>query len=63
VTTLAQPDVDELHDRIAALVRRRQELRATGASGAALERNRLELVQIQWDLCRALIARRAQPLP
>jgi hypothetical protein len=60
VTNAVGTDIEQLHDRIAALVRRRQQLRAAGASGTALERNRLQLVQSQWELCRALIARRSE---
>jgi hypothetical protein len=46
-----------LLDRVAALVTRRQELRAAGASRTELERNRAEITRAQWDLSRALIAR------
>ena len=49
------PCVEELQERIAALVRQRQHLRTSGASRALLERNRLELVRRQWELCHALI--------
>jgi hypothetical protein len=51
--------VEELQQHIAELVYERQELRALGASGAWLERNRLELVRSQWDLSHALIRRHA----
>jgi hypothetical protein len=44
-----------LEREIARLVVERQELRARGASGAALERNRLRLVRRQRQLARALI--------
>ena len=46
-----------LLDRVAALVARRQELRAAGAGRTELERNRAEITRAQWDLSRALIAR------
>ena len=52
--------VEQLQEQIAELVYERQELRAHGASGASLERNRLELVRSQWDLSRALIRRHAE---
>jgi hypothetical protein len=41
--------------RIAVLVVERQELRATGSPGAAIERNRIQLVRAQWELAHALI--------
>lgn len=47
--------VDNLQDQIADLVYKRQELRAVGASGASLERNRLEIVRSHHALSRALI--------
>ncbi len=49
--------VETLHARIAALVVQRQTLRAQGAGRDELERNRLQLLQTQWDLAYALIAR------
>ena len=49
--------VEELRARIAGLVGRRQELRAEGASRAALEQNRLELASSQRELGDALIER------
>jgi hypothetical protein len=48
---------EHLLDRVAALVARRQQLRASGASRTDLERNRAEITRAQWDLSRALIAR------
>jgi hypothetical protein len=48
-------EVKELSERIAALAAERQELRKTGASGEALEHNRVELGRSQWALCHALI--------
>jgi hypothetical protein len=53
--------VEQLQHQLAQLVRQRQDLRAFGASGASLERNRLELVRIQWDLSHALIRRHSSP--
>jgi hypothetical protein len=49
------PCVEELQERIAALVRQRQQLRMSGASRALLERNRLRLARSQWELSHALI--------
>jgi hypothetical protein len=48
---------EHLLDRVATLVARRQELRASNASRTELERNRAEITRAQWDLSRALIAR------
>ena len=59
VPTHHPPNVDALLDRIASLVVERQELRARGASAAALEQNRRELVDLQRELSRALIAQHA----
>jgi len=49
--------VEELEDRIAALVAERQQLRAVGAGRQWLEQNRLLLGQSQRQLGYALIAR------
>jgi hypothetical protein len=49
--------VEELEDRIAALVAERQKLRAVGAGRRWLEHNRLQLGQSQRQLGHALIAR------
>ena len=54
---VAEGSPEHLLDRVAALVARRQELRASGASRTELERNRAEITRAQWDLSRALIAR------
>lgn len=43
--------------RIAQLIAQRQALRARGAGAAALERNRLELVELQQRFNRELLAR------
>ena len=50
-------DPDTLTDLLAKLVDERQRLRAEGAPADDLERNRLAIVQCQWELSRALIAR------
>jgi hypothetical protein len=63
-----RPGVEELQERIAALVRQRQQMRTSGASRVFLERNRLRLAASQWQLSHALIeqhlplARRADAL-
>jgi prefoldin subunit 5 len=58
---LLPADVEALSDQHAALVRERQELRSTGAALADLERNRLAIVECQWQLSQALIARHLVP--
>jgi hypothetical protein len=47
--------IEELQDRIAALVAERQRLRAFGAGRSWLEQNRLELGHNQRELSHALI--------
>jgi hypothetical protein len=54
--------VEALQARIDHLSRERQELRTRNAGEADLERNRLEIVDAQWDLSRALV-RRYLPTP
>jgi hypothetical protein len=49
--------VEELRDRISALVAQRQSLRSFGANGALLEQNRVQLGRCQRELCYALIER------
>ena len=49
--------VEELRERIAALVAERQQLRRFCASQASLEQNRLRLGRSQRELCHALIER------
>ena len=57
-TTLEpDPGVEQLQDRIAALVAERQQLRAFGAGRPWLEQNRLQLGHSQRQLCHALIER------
>jgi hypothetical protein len=48
--------IEELQDRITALVAQRQRLRAFGAGRPWLEQNRLELGHNQRELSHALIA-------
>lgn len=52
-----QSTVETLLERINALSRERQDLRRQRADREALERNRLEIVEAQWELSRALIRR------
>jgi hypothetical protein len=47
--------VEELRERITALVARRQQLRRSGASRASLEQNRRQLARGQSELGQALI--------
>jgi hypothetical protein len=57
-----RPGVEELLERIAGLVRQRQQLRTSGASRESLEQNRLRLARSQWELCHALIERHSPTL-
>jgi hypothetical protein len=52
-----EPSVEALQARIDELSRERQELRVAEAPEAELERNRLAIVEAQWDLSRALLRR------
>jgi hypothetical protein len=54
--------VEELRQRIVALVARRQQLRRSGASRASLEQNRLQLARSQSELCQAFIELHVPPL-
>jgi hypothetical protein len=54
-------DVETLAELHAALVRERQHLRSQGAETAELERNRLAIIDCQWQLSRALIERYLRP--
>jgi hypothetical protein len=49
--------VESLLEQIDELSRERQQLRAQKADLRELERNRLEIVEAQWALSRALIRR------
>jgi hypothetical protein len=53
----ARPSVEALLDRIEGLSRERQLLRAEHAAGETLEANRVQIVEAQWELSRALIRR------
>jgi hypothetical protein len=48
--------VEALQDLLGGLLRERESLRV-GGSGLALERNRREIVRLQWELSRALVSR------
>jgi len=50
-------DVEVLQDRLRRLLRERESLRAGDADRGALESNRCAIVEAQWELSRALIAR------
>jgi len=49
--------VESLTKRISELVAERQELRRSDASVPAIERNRLQIAEAQWELAHALIER------
>jgi hypothetical protein len=48
--------IDTLTARLREAGRRREELRLGGAGREDLEANRREIVRLQWELSRALIA-------
>jgi hypothetical protein len=48
--------VEALQDLLGGLLREREILRSSGAK-RALERNRREIVRVQWDLTHALVER------
>lgn len=50
-------NVENLLDRIGALVAQRQQLRREGADKEQLEANRQEIARLQWELSHALIER------
>jgi hypothetical protein len=51
------PSVQELEAAIRACAAERQALHERGAASDELERNRLEIVRMQWQLSRAWIER------
>ena len=57
--TRVSATVEVLNERIAMLVEERQALRASGATAAILERNRLQIARSNWELAHALIERHA----
>jgi hypothetical protein len=56
-----QLDPDVLTQLHTTLVNERQQLRSGGAAADELERNRLAIVECQWELSRALIERYLPP--
>ena len=52
-----QTDVETLVSQLEKLTRERQDLREQKGDVDALERNRLEIVEAQWELSHALIDR------
>ena len=56
----SEKSVEALQTEIAVLCSQRQHLRAAGALEGELERNRLEIARLQWQLSHALIGRYAR---
>ncbi len=56
-----QLDLESLTELHTTLVDERQQLRRNAAPAEELERNRLAIVQCQWELSRALIERYLPP--
>jgi hypothetical protein len=56
-----QLDPETLTQLHTSLVDERQQLRGSGAPAEELERNRLAIVQCQWELSQALIERYLAP--
>jgi hypothetical protein len=52
--------VEDLQAAISVLCVERQTLRASGSDERDLERNRLEIARLQWELSHALIGRYAR---
>jgi hypothetical protein len=57
----APKSVEDLQTEIGFHCAERQQLRASGADERELERNRLEIARLQWELSHALIWRYARP--
>jgi hypothetical protein len=57
-----QLDLESLNALHTELVDERQRLRSAGAPAEELERNRLAIVECQWELSRALIERYLPPV-
>jgi hypothetical protein len=51
------PPVETLQTRLRVLLREREALRSNDAQADDLERNRREIVDVQWQLSHSLIAR------
>jgi hypothetical protein len=58
---VGQLDPEVLTQLHTTLVNERQQLRSGGADADELERNRLAIVECQWELSRALIERYLPP--
>jgi len=56
----SEKSVETLQSEIGALCAERQHLRTSGAEEHHLERNRLEIARLQWELSHALIGRYAR---
>lgn len=56
----SEKSVEVLQTEISVLCSQRQQLRAAGAGESDLERNRLEIARLQWELSHALIGRFAR---
>jgi hypothetical protein len=56
----SEKSVEVLQTEISLLCSERQRLRAVGAEGSELERNRIEIARLQWALSHALIGRYAR---
>lgn len=56
----APKSVEDLQTEIGVHCAQRQRLRASGADERELERNRLEIARLQWELSHALIGRYAR---
>jgi hypothetical protein len=58
-TSLGAParSVEDLQAEIGVLTAERQRLRTIGSNESDLERNRLEIARLQWELSHALIGR------
>ena len=61
-TSLDPParSVEDLQAEIGVLTAERQRLRTAGSNESDLERNRLEIARLQWELSHALIVRYAR---
>lgn len=53
----APRSVEELQSRLGRLTAERQRLRLEGATAASLERNRIDIARLQWELSYSLIDR------
>jgi hypothetical protein len=56
-TDVPTKSVEDLQAELGLLTSERQHLRSHGSDDAELERNRLEIARLQWELSHALIGR------